>query len=109
MKKDNHSEPYGLKEKLLHHLLCIPFIHGLIRIRMYGNYKHNGPDVWWNLTKDELYDKMRRHLDEWYIGEIDPESNDSHMLHLGCNAMFAYMKNFEGFEYLKKILEKIKK
>lgn len=100
--------PFGLTKKLLHHLVYIPFVQGIVRIRMYGNEKHNGPDTWWKLTKDELYNKMRRHLDEWYMGEIDPETHDSHMLHLSCNAMFAYLKNFEGLDYLKKILEKFK-
>lgn len=106
--KKNTNLPFGLTKKLLHHLVYIPFIQGIVRIRMYGNEKHNGPNTWWKLTKDELYNKMRRHLDEWYMGEIDPETHDSHMLHLSCNAMFAYLKNFEGLEYLKKLLEKFK-
>lgn len=70
---------------LMHYGSMVP----MIRVLMFGAKKY-APDNWKKgLDRRQILESMQRHLAALMDGEdIDPESGESHMAHIQCNAMF---------------------
>lgn len=72
----------------------IPFvwIEGVARVLAFGAAKYGE----WNWAQGFAWSRLigaaERHLGAWKDGEdLDPETGESHLLHLSCEAMFLYL------------------
>lgn len=61
----------------------------MVRVLEYGSKKY-APYNWTKgLSVTEICESLKRHLDSYMEGEdFDPESNESHIGHIQCNALF---------------------
>ncbi len=73
-------------------LIDASFIEGLGRVLAFGAKKYGDHNWRGGLNVLRVLGAGFRHLLALIRGEdIDPESGEHHALHLGCNAMFAYV------------------
>ena len=77
-------------EKILYNLLDFKFIDGIVRILTMGAKKYAPKN--WMLVEDaeERYKAaLMRHTSSYLQGEdLDPESGETHLYHMGCCIMF---------------------
>lgn len=84
----------------------------VVDILTFGAKKY-APDNWKKVPdgKKRYEDALYRHMTAWSSGEkVDPESNETHLAHVVCNALFlmwfedqeVFQKERECFEILKK-------
>jgi hypothetical protein len=75
--------------KLKWHLVHQPSLEPMVRVLEYGANKY-APGNWKKgQSINELYDCLTRHMNAFMDGEDnDPESGESHIGHVLCNAMF---------------------
>jgi hypothetical protein len=78
-------------------LLAYPWLEGVARVLTYGASKYS---AWcWadGMDWSRLIGGMHRHLGAWSAGEdLDPETGESHLLHLACGCMMAWMHQRYG-------------
>lgn len=83
-------------------LLPLEVFEPVVKVLEFGANKYAA----WNfaegdgLSWTEVLDSMKRHIMAWERGEdLDPESGESHLGHIGCNLMFLlyYMQYIEQY------------
>jgi len=85
MEKSLRYNEEKLKWSLVHFKSLVP----LVKVLMFGAKKYS-PDNWKKgLDEKEILESISRHLFALIDGEEnDPESGESHIGHIMCNAMF---------------------
>jgi hypothetical protein len=89
-------------QKLKWHLVIWDFFEAVVRVLMFGAAKYSA-DNWKKVQnrRQRYQDAMTRHWVAYCKGErIDPETGESHLAHLGCNAMFLFWMDMTGDEGL---------
>jgi dATP/dGTP diphosphohydrolase len=73
------------------------FVAGIARVLRFGARKYARGNWMRGMSFSEVLDAMKRHIAKIELGEdIDPETGESHLYHLGCDAMFlSYYQNGE--------------
>lgn len=65
----------------------------VVKVLEFGAKKYSR-DNWKNVSSDRYKKAAMRHLISYIRGEeFDPESNNSHLAHLACNALFLMWKD----------------
>ena len=99
-KSGKADKPPGLESKARMGLVNYVWVAGVARVlgksAKIGKYTDFGwmksPHNW---SKD--FDACMRHLTCWYhTGALDPESNESHLLHASCRLMMLYIREKLG-------------
>lgn len=84
-------------------LLPLEVFEPVVKVLEFGADKYSA----WNfaegdgLSWTEVLDSMKRHIMAWERGEeLDPESGESHLGHIGCNLMFLlyYTQHLEVYK-----------
>lgn len=80
-------------------LIAGKWIKGVADILEFGRTKYAAHNWRQGITYSRLFDAMQRHAWAWNEGEdTDPETGQSHLLHLSCCAMFLYIMTIERSE-----------
>ena len=83
-KFDNNKPPVSL--------IPYEFISGLARVLRFGAEKYDRYNWAEGMDWHRIIDGMYRHLGQFESGQdVDEETNECHILHLACGAMFLYM------------------
>ena len=79
------------ENKPMHSLITPEFIEAIGRVLTIGAKKYT-PNNWQNnLEKERILSALYRHLLAYHKGEIyDPETDENHLAHIACNAMFLF-------------------
>lgn len=88
------------RDKLQWRLVVWEFIEAGVRVLMHGAKKY-APDNWKHVEdrRQRYQDAMTRHWVAYCKGEkIDPETGESHVAHMFCNAMFLFWMDLTGDE-----------
>ncbi len=78
------------------------FIRGVARVLRFGMRKYSRGNWMRGMSFSEVIDAMKRHIEAIERGEdIDPDSGEPHVDHIGCNAMFLdyYMNGPDAAKY----------
>ena len=78
------------------------FIRGVARVLRFGARKYSRGNWMRGMSFSEVIDAMKRHIEAIERGEdIDPDSGEPHVDHIGCNAMFLdyYMNGPDAAKY----------
>ena len=74
--------------KLLWKLVPWESMKAVVRVLMSGAKKYSA-DNWMYVDPERYRDALMRHAVDYIGGEItDPESGESHLAHVACNALF---------------------
>ena len=106
--KDEKALRYN-EGKLEWSLVHFKSLEPMIKVLMYGTKKYSRDNWKKGLDRTQILESMMRHLVALMDGElIDPESNELHIGHIMCNAMFWQYFNGKGDKELEEALIKLR-